>query len=72
EPARQWPWGLVRSALKSIDCSDYDCEFIALAMMLETHVVTLVKKLLRSFPKYALALTAQRCSENRPYWDSTR
>lgn len=40
------------------DCSAYDCEFIALAMKLETKLFTMDKNLLRAFPKYALPLTA--------------
>ena len=40
------------------DCSAYDCEFIALAMKLETKLFTMDKKLLRAFPSYARSLTA--------------
>ena len=40
------------------DCSAYDCEFVALAMKLDTKLVTMDKKLLRAFPKRAIALTA--------------
>ena len=40
------------------DCSAYDCEFIALAMRLDTKLVTMDKKLLRAFPKRAIALIA--------------
>jgi predicted nucleic acid-binding protein len=40
------------------DCSAYDCEFIALAIKLNTKLVTMDKKLLRAFPAYAVALTA--------------
>lgn len=40
------------------DCSAYDCEFIALAMKLETKLFTMDKKLLRGFPNHALSLTA--------------
>lgn len=35
-------------------CSAYDCEFIALAQMLSTVLVTMDKKLLRAFPDWAL------------------
>ena len=43
------------------DCSAYDCEFIALAMRLDTKLVTMDKKLLRAFPKRAIVLsTGQR------------
>ena len=40
------------------DCSAYDCEFIALAMKLDTKLITMDKKLLRAFPKRAIALSA--------------
>ncbi|MEY2341979.1 type II toxin-antitoxin system VapC family toxin [Acidithiobacillus sp. IBUN Pt1247-S3] len=40
------------------DCSAYDCEFIALAMKLNTKLVTEDKKLLRAFPACAVALSA--------------
>ena len=39
-------------------CSAYDCEFIALAMKLDTKLVTVDKKLLRAFPKRAITLPA--------------
>ena len=45
-------WELVRDS----DCSAYDCEFIALSMKLDTKLVTMDKKLLRAFPKRAVAL----------------
>ena len=40
------------------DCSAYDCEFIALAIKLNTSLVTMDGKLLRAFPKQAVALNA--------------
>lgn len=40
------------------DCSAYDCEFIALAIRLNTKLVTADKKLLRAFPTRSMALTA--------------
>lgn len=48
----------VLELVRDSDCSAYDCEFIALATMLDTKLVTMDKKLLRSFPKRAAALTA--------------
>lgn len=48
---------LVLELVRDSDCSAYDCEFIALAMKLDTKLVTLDKKLLRAFPKRAVALS---------------
>ena len=48
----------VLELVRDSDCSAYDCEFIALAMKLDTRLVTMDKKLLRSFPKRAAALSA--------------
>lgn len=39
-------------------CSAYDCEFIALAVKLNTTLVTADKKLLQEFPTRAVALSA--------------
>ena len=48
----------VLELVRDSDCSAYDCEFIALAIKLKTKVVTMDGKLLRSFPKHAVAVTA--------------
>ena len=48
----------VLELVRNSDCSAYDCEFIALAMKLDTKLVTMDKKLLRAFPKRAVALSA--------------
>jgi predicted nucleic acid-binding protein len=48
----------VLELVRDSDCSAYDCEFIALAMRLNTKMVTMDKKLLRAFPKRAIALSA--------------
>lgn len=48
----------VLELVRDSDCSAYDCEFVALAMKLETRLVTMDKKLLREFPKHTVALTA--------------
>ncbi len=46
----------VLELVRDSDCSEYDCEFIALSMKLDTKLVTMDKKLLRAFPKRAVAL----------------
>ena len=48
----------VLELVRGSDCSAYDCEFIALAIKLDTKLATMDKKLLRAFPKRTLALTA--------------
>ncbi|MEI8325490.1 MAG: type II toxin-antitoxin system VapC family toxin [Betaproteobacteria bacterium] len=48
----------VLELVRDSDCSAYDCEFVALAMQLNTQLVTMDAKLLRAFPKHAIALTA--------------
>ena len=48
----------VLELVRDSDCSAYDCEFIALAMKLDTKLITTDKKLLRAFPKRAIALSA--------------
>jgi len=48
----------VLELVRDSDCSAYDCEFIALAIKLNTRLVTVDKKLLRAFPTRAVALAA--------------
>jgi predicted nucleic acid-binding protein len=48
----------VLELVRDSDCSAYDCEFVALAARLETKLVTLDKKWLRTFPKETIALAA--------------
>jgi len=48
----------VLELVRDSDCSAYDCEFVALAMKLGTKLVTMDKKLLRTFPKRAISLSA--------------
>ena len=48
----------VLELVRDSDCSAYDCEFIALAIKLDTRLVTVDKTLLRAFPKRAVALNA--------------
>ncbi|MBE9539079.1 MAG: type II toxin-antitoxin system VapC family toxin [Proteobacteria bacterium] len=50
----------VLTLAKKSGCSAYDCEFIALAMSLDTVLITADKKLLASFP------TAAMCAADYP------
>lgn len=47
----------VLELVRDSDCSAYDCEFVALAVKLDSKLVTMDKKLLREFPGRALALS---------------
>ena len=47
----------VLELVRDSDCSAYDCEFVALAVKLDTKLVTADKKLLRAFPKRTEALS---------------
>ena len=49
---------VVLELVRDSDCSAYDCEFIALAIKLDVKLVTMDNKLLRAFPKRAIALSA--------------
>lgn len=49
---------MVLELVRDSDCSAYDCEFVALAMTLGVKLVTMEAKLLKAFPKYAVALSA--------------
>lgn len=46
----------VLELVRDSECSAYDCEFVALANKLETTLVTMDKKVLKAFPKYAVSL----------------
>ena len=46
----------VLQLVKTSECSAYDCEFVALAMKLETRLVTADKKILQHFPDVAISL----------------
>lgn len=48
----------VLELVRDSDCSAYDCEFAALAMRLGVKLVTMDRKLLGAFPRYALSLAA--------------
>ena len=49
---------LVLELVRDSDCSAYDCEFVALATKLGAKLVTMDAKLLRAFPKQAVALNS--------------
>lgn len=49
----------VLELVRDSDCSAYDCEFVALAIRLDTTLATEDKKLLRGFPRHAVALSAR-------------
>lgn len=46
----------VLELVRDSDCSAYDCEFVALAIKLDTKLVTADKKVLRAFPDNTVAL----------------
>lgn len=48
----------VLELVRDSDCSAYDCEFVALALQLETQLATMDGKLLRAFPQIAVSLAA--------------
>ena len=48
----------VLELVRTSDCSAYDCEFAALALRLGVKLVTMDRKLLKAFPKQAVALAA--------------
>lgn len=48
----------VLELVRDSECSAYDCEFVALAARLDASLVTMDKKVLKAFPKRAVALAA--------------
>ena len=48
----------VLELVRDSDCSAYDCEFVALAIKLNTRLVTADRRLLREFPARAVSLSA--------------
>ena len=50
----------VLELVRTSDCSAYDCEFVALAVKLDTKLFTVDKKLLKAFPDRAVSLIAVR------------
>jgi len=49
----------VLELVRDSDCSSYDCEFMALAVKLDTKLVTMDATLLKAFSKGAIALTVR-------------
>jgi predicted nucleic acid-binding protein len=45
----------VLELVRDSDCSAYDCEFVALAKSLDVRFATMDSKLIRAFPKIAIA-----------------
>ena len=41
------------------DCSAHDCEFVALAQQIGVKLVTIDTKVLKAFPKHAMALAVR-------------
>ena len=48
----------VMALARESDCSAHDCEFVALAERLDARLVTMDKKVLKAFPKRAVALVS--------------
>jgi predicted nucleic acid-binding protein len=48
----------VLELVRDSDCSAYDCEFVALAIKLDTKLVTADRKVLGAFPNRTMALVA--------------
>ncbi|MYN29551.1 type II toxin-antitoxin system VapC family toxin [Duganella levis] len=48
----------VLTLVRDSSCTAYDCEFVALAIMLGTKLVTMDQKLLRAFPKTIISLSS--------------
>lgn len=48
----------VLELVRDSDCSAYDCEFVALAIKLDTKLVTADRKVLGAFPNRTMALAA--------------
>jgi len=48
----------VLELVRDSDCTAYDCEFVAVAMLLGVKLVTMDKKLLKAFPKHTTSLSA--------------
>ncbi len=45
-----------RPTVQEAGCSAYDCEFVALAIQLDTRLDTMDGRLLRAFPERAMSL----------------
>jgi predicted nucleic acid-binding protein len=46
----------ILSLVRDSTCTAYDCEFIALAIQLNTKLITMDTKLIRAFPQHAVSL----------------
>ena len=46
----------VLELVRDSECSAYDCEFVALALRLNTKLITMDGKVLRAFPNVAVSL----------------
>jgi predicted nucleic acid-binding protein len=47
----------VLELVRDSECTAYDCEFVAIAMLLGVKLVTMDKKLLKAFPKHTTSLS---------------
>ncbi len=56
ERIRPVPSRLVLELSRTSGCSTYDCEYVALASLLSAPLVTQDQKILRAYPKIAVAL----------------
>jgi predicted nucleic acid-binding protein len=48
---------IILQLVRDSNCTAYDCEFVALALKLDTKLVTMDKKLLQAFPTRCTALS---------------
>lgn len=56
----------VLELVRDSDCSEYDCEFVALAISHGVKLVTMDSKLLATFPGTAIGLVAARTPRRGP------
>jgi predicted nucleic acid-binding protein len=53
----------VLELVRDSDCTAYDCEFVAIAMLLGVKLVTMDKKVLKAFPKHTTPLSAAAAAD---------